>query len=119
MKAMGLRPGINWLAWFVSTFLVMLVVAFVVSFILKYGGIFPETNQLLIFIALVAFAFSAIMLRFVYSLETKIYLDFVNFLTYCQRSYKILKKKAISYLTYFSIEQPGSFLFVLFDLFLQ
>ena len=68
MKAMGLRPGINWLAWFISTFLMMLVVAFIVSFILKYGGIFPLSDQLLIFIALIAFAFSAIMLRFGFDL---------------------------------------------------
>jgi hypothetical protein len=68
MKAMGLRPAINWLAWFISTFLMMLVVAFIVSFILKYGGIFPLSDQLLIFIALIAFAFSAIMLRFGFDL---------------------------------------------------
>ena len=60
---MGLRPGVNWLAWFMSTFSVMLFTAFAVSFILKYGGIFPETNQGLIFVALAAFSFSAIMLR--------------------------------------------------------
>lgn len=64
MKAMGLRPGVNWLAWFVSTFTVMIFVAFIVTFILKYGGIFPGSNIVLIFVSLVAFAFSAIMLSF-------------------------------------------------------
>ena len=63
MKAMGLRPGINWLAWFLTTFANMVIVAFLVTFILKYGSIYPETNFGLIFLALISFAFSAIMLR--------------------------------------------------------
>ena len=63
MKAMGLRPGINWLAWFLSTYVLMLVVAVFVSVVLKYGSIFPETNFGVIFVSLSTFAFSAIMLR--------------------------------------------------------
>jgi hypothetical protein len=64
MKAMGLRPGINWVAWFISTYLNMLFIAMLVSLILKYGTLFPETNYFLILLALSAFAFSAIMLAF-------------------------------------------------------
>ena len=64
MKAMGLRPGINWLAWFITTYLAMVVIALIVSLILKYGSIFPETNLGLIFVSLSTFAFSAIMLSF-------------------------------------------------------
>jgi hypothetical protein len=64
MKAMGLRPGINWLAWFISTYINMLFIALLVSLILKYGTLFPETNLGLIFLSLSTFAFSAIMLRY-------------------------------------------------------
>lgn len=64
MKAMGLRPGINWLAWFITTYMNMLIIALLVSCILKYGSIFPLTNLGLVFVALGAFAFSAIMLSF-------------------------------------------------------
>ena len=64
MKAMGLRPGINWLAWFLSTYFNMLVIALLVSCILKYGTLFPLTDLSLIFLSLAAFAFSAIMLSF-------------------------------------------------------
>ncbi len=64
MKAMGLRPGINWLAWFLTTYLAMVFIALIVSLILKYGSIFPETNLGLIFVSLSTFAFSAIMLSF-------------------------------------------------------
>lgn len=63
MKAMGLRPGINWLAWFLSTYFNMAIISLLVSLILKYGGIFPLTDLSIIFVALCAFAFSAIMLR--------------------------------------------------------
>lgn len=64
MKAMGLRGGINWLAWFLSTYLGMILVALIVSLILKYGGIYPLTDLSIIFIAISTFAFSAIMLSF-------------------------------------------------------
>ena len=63
MKAMGLRPGINWLAWFISTYINMLITALLVSLILKYGTLFPETDYGIIFLSLATFAFSAIMLR--------------------------------------------------------
>jgi hypothetical protein len=71
MRAMGLRSGVNWLAWFISTYVAMLIVAFIVSFILKFGYIFPETHFTLIFLTLATFAFSAIMLRFQFSLKIK------------------------------------------------
>lgn len=72
MKAMGLRPGINWLAWFLSTYFNMLIISLLVSLILKYGTIFPMTNLGIIFLSLAAFAFSAIMLAyFVGSFFTK------------------------------------------------
>jgi hypothetical protein len=63
MKAMGLRGGINWLAWFISTYAAMLLVSLFVGLILKYGGFFPITDLSIIFMALAVFAFSAIMLR--------------------------------------------------------
>lgn len=64
MKAMGLRPGVNWFAWFLSTYIAMLIVSVIVSCVLKYGHIFPLTNLGVIFLSLSAFAFSAIMLSF-------------------------------------------------------
>ena len=64
MKAMGLRPGVNWLAWFITTYVSMIFVAFFVSVILKYGLIFPASNMFLIFVSLSSFGFSAIMLSF-------------------------------------------------------
>jgi hypothetical protein len=63
MKAMGLRSGINWLAWFISTYAVMLVVSLIVSVILKYGGIFPIADLSITFVSLAVFAFSGVMLR--------------------------------------------------------
>ncbi len=64
MKAMGLRPGINFLAWFITTYINMLLISLLVACILKYGGLFPLTDLSLLFISLGAFAFSAIMLAF-------------------------------------------------------
>ncbi len=64
MKAMGLRPGINFLAWFITTYINMLFISLLVACILKYGGIFPVSDLSLIFLSLGAFAFSAIMLAF-------------------------------------------------------
>lgn len=71
MKAMGLRPGINWLAWFISTYTATVFVSIFASLILKFGSIFPLTNIILIFVSLITFTFSSIMLRldvnFIYS----------------------------------------------------
>jgi hypothetical protein len=60
---MGLRPGINWLAWFIVTYSAAFIVSLIVSFVLKYGSIFAETNLFLIMVSLGSFAFSSIMLR--------------------------------------------------------
>lgn len=64
MKAMGLRPGINWLAWFSTTYLVSIIVSVFLTIVLKFGGIYPATNFILIYLALISFSFSAIMLSF-------------------------------------------------------
>lgn len=64
MKAMGLRSGVNWLSWFISTYSIMVLVSLFVSLILKYGGIFPLADLSVVFVALSVFSFSAIMLRY-------------------------------------------------------
>nr|QNH67915.1 ATP-binding cassette transporter subfamily A member 1-like protein X3 [Brachionus plicatilis] len=64
MRAMGLRPGINWLAWFLTTYLTSMIVSVFLTLILKYGGIYPASNFALIYLALVSFSFTAIMLSF-------------------------------------------------------
>ncbi|CAF0899716.1 unnamed protein product, partial [Brachionus calyciflorus] len=64
MRAMGLRPGINWLAWFITTYLTTVIVSLLVTIVLKYGSIFPESNFGLIYLSLLSFSFSAVMLSF-------------------------------------------------------
>nr|UOU03310.1 ATP-binding cassette subfamily A1-like 3 [Brachionus rubens] len=64
MRAMGLRPGVNWLAWFITTYLTTIIVSLLVTIILKYGSIFPESNFGLIYLSLLSFSYSAIMLSF-------------------------------------------------------
>ena len=64
MKAMGLRGGINWLAWFLSSYFSMVMVSLGVSMILKYGGIYPNTDLSIIFVCISVFGFSSLMLSF-------------------------------------------------------
>ena len=69
MKAMGLRGGINWLAWFLSSYFSMVLVSFIVSLILKYGGIYPLTDLSIIFACIAVFGFSSLMLWFYFNLS--------------------------------------------------
>jgi ABC-type multidrug transport system ATPase subunit len=64
MKAMGLRPGVNWIAWFISSYFQMVIVAFFVALILKYCLIFANSNLFLIFLMLLCFGYSTVMLSF-------------------------------------------------------
>ena len=64
MKSMGLRANINWLAWFLSTFIVMIILCVVIILFLKFGEIHPNSDWTVIFVLLLLFSFSTLMLRY-------------------------------------------------------
>ena len=63
MKSMGLRSRVNWLAWFVSSYLVMALLCIIIVLFLKLGNIFPHSDWGVVIIYFLLFAFSTLMLR--------------------------------------------------------
>ena len=60
MKMMGLSNAVHWTAWFITQ---LIVVSFSILFMapmLKYGGLYPKSNLLLIYIYLELYAVSLI-----------------------------------------------------------
>ncbi|KAL4240022.1 ATP-binding cassette sub- A member 12 [Mactra antiquata] len=62
--AMGMRPGLNWIAWFISTLFLMAVVALIDCLLLKYGNIFTKTNFAILYLYFLDFIVSTIMLSY-------------------------------------------------------
>ena len=62
MKVMGLKSGINWLAWFLNTFLGMLVMCVIITLYLKLGNLMRFSDPFLIFVYLADFSFATTML---------------------------------------------------------
>ncbi|XP_029466633.1 ATP-binding cassette sub-family A member 1-like [Rhinatrema bivittatum] len=61
VRMMGLGSGTYWLSWFVSSFIPFCISAFLLTLILKLGGVLQYSDGSVIFIFMVVFCFSTIM----------------------------------------------------------
>lgn len=63
MKIMGMKRGVNWLAWFLNTLVGMLIMSVIVVVFVCVGRIFPLSHPVIIFLFLAAFSLSVTMFR--------------------------------------------------------
>ncbi|XP_050393414.2 uncharacterized protein LOC126811654 [Patella vulgata] len=67
LRIMGMKCGLNWVAWFLSTMIIMMIVSIIIAIILKYSTIFSYSNLFIIFLYLLAFCLSSTMLCYMVS----------------------------------------------------
>ena len=60
MKMMGLSNGVHWTAWFITQFIVISISIVAIVPLLKYGGLYPKSNMLIIWLYLELYAVSLI-----------------------------------------------------------
>ena len=60
MKMMGLSNSVHWTAWFITQFIVISISIVPIVLVLKFGGLYPRSNILLIWIYLELYAVSLI-----------------------------------------------------------
>lgn len=60
MSVMGLKPWRNTVAWFITTFIELLIVLFSIATVLLAGKILPKSDASLILIMMVDYAFSIV-----------------------------------------------------------
>ena len=66
-RLMGLSNAVHWVAWFISAFIQMQVIAVVTSLILKLGSVLPQSNFFLIWGFLSLYNIANIMFSFLVS----------------------------------------------------
>ena len=62
MRVMGLSNGIHWMAWFLTSFVVMYFVTFLLAIILKYGKITTNSDISALFVFFCCFTIGRILL---------------------------------------------------------
>ncbi|CAL1298938.1 unnamed protein product [Larinioides sclopetarius] len=67
MKVMGLNNGVLWLAWFIKSILSMIASCFLLMLILVYGNVMENSDPGVIFVFLLCYCISTIMLSFFFS----------------------------------------------------
>ncbi|KAK3771496.1 hypothetical protein RRG08_059535 [Elysia crispata] len=67
LSVIGMIPGLNFLVWLVSTMLMMAVVCLVMAVMLKYTDIFSYSNLIIMFLYLLEFCFSSVMMLYMVS----------------------------------------------------
>lgn len=67
MKAMGLSNGVHWLAWFITSFIMMTTAVVLLLLILKLGNVLAHTDALVLFLFLMSFTLATISLCFLVS----------------------------------------------------
>ncbi|XP_054718877.1 phospholipid-transporting ATPase ABCA7-like [Uloborus diversus] len=67
MRVMGLNSGVLWLAWFIKSLLSMMASCFLLMLILVYGNVMENSDPGVIFVFLVCYSVSTIMLSFLFS----------------------------------------------------
>lgn len=67
MKVMGLKAGINWMSWFISNFIIMLIMAFIIVLFLKLGALMRFTDPVLLWVFLACFSLAVTMLCYLIS----------------------------------------------------
>lgn len=60
MSVMGLKPWRNTVAWFITTFIELLIVLFSIATVLLAGKILPKSDASLILIMMIDYAFSIV-----------------------------------------------------------
>lgn len=60
MSVMGLKPWRNTMAWFIATFIELLIVMFSISLVLLAGKILPRSDPSLILIMMIDYSFSIV-----------------------------------------------------------
>ncbi|XP_014680948.1 PREDICTED: uncharacterized protein LOC106820868 [Priapulus caudatus] len=68
MRAMGLRATVQWLAWFIVSFVVMFFIVVLVIILLRAGGILRFTNIGILFLIFLDFLLSTIMMSYLVSI---------------------------------------------------
>ncbi|CAK9819447.1 ATP-binding cassette sub-family A member 13 [Anthophora plagiata] len=68
MSVMGLKPWRNTMAWFITTFVELLIVMFSIALILLAGKILPKSDPSLVLIMMIDYAFSIV--TFCYMIST-------------------------------------------------
>lgn len=64
---MGLTNAVHWLAWFITSIIMMMVTTVILVFVLKFGYILRYSDPFLVFIFLSVFTISTIMFCFLVS----------------------------------------------------
>lgn len=64
---MGLTNAVHWLAWLITSFVMMMITAIMLVFVLKFGEILIYSDPVVIFVFFVAFTLSTVMLCFLIS----------------------------------------------------
>jgi hypothetical protein len=64
MKMMGLKNGVHWIAWFISSFVQMTLTVGIMTLMLKFGKILTYSNPWLVFLTLEIFATTIIMFSY-------------------------------------------------------
>jgi ATP-binding cassette subfamily A (ABC1) protein 3 len=64
MLMMGLQQWVLWTTWFIKQFAFLCISAFIVAILLKFGGVFPESDFFLIFVFLILFNISSVSFCF-------------------------------------------------------
>ncbi|XP_074055133.1 ATP-binding cassette sub-family A member 13 [Macrotis lagotis] len=67
MRMMGVHPTVNFLAWFLENIIMIIISSCALAIILKTSGIFTHSNAFIIFLFLLDFGVSVIMLSFLLS----------------------------------------------------
>jgi len=67
MRVMGLSNGIHWLAWFITSFIVMYFVTIVLALLLKYGKVTPFSDLTVLFVFFFCFTAATITQCFLFS----------------------------------------------------
>ncbi|UYV67345.1 ABCA1 [Cordylochernes scorpioides] len=60
MKAMGLTNAVLWVSWFLQSFLVMSLSAFLLTLVLVYGKVVENSDPLVVYVLLLCYAVSTI-----------------------------------------------------------
>lgn len=71
MRVMGLSNGIHWLAWFITSFIMMFLVLFILVLVIKCGKITPYSDFSVLIVFFCCFAISTITECFLFSVFFK------------------------------------------------
>ena len=67
MRVMGLTNSVHWLAWFLTSFTILIIICFLLSLILVYGNIIGHTDLSVLFVFLCCFSIATITQSFLIS----------------------------------------------------